>query len=341
MERFLGIRGEQGGEESRHAARTALSEATTHHPAYPSFRRPGGRGLVLRGTRPPSESVSSVINRFSPKDVPADRWQRVEPVVKEAVTRVGFTDAELARKCMSIVGQLALWADRIGHPIDLASLFTPELIDRFITEGVSISARDPAQLPEPALAGGVSGRRPQAVSAPVRSVKASDLWAPYSPAEITELVSWSRGLPTVSMRRDSWALLALGLGTGCRVRRSPAPSAPMSEWRTASSWSTCLGPAVSRPDGSRSPLGREVLGLAEESAERRSSAGPDRIVRNDILGFIRRCSPDDSPRFSIQRLRVTWIVAHLTAGTHLTALQEAAGVGPVSWSSTSVRNTAR
>ena len=38
-------------------------------------------------------------------------------------------------RALSVVGQLALWADRIGHRVDAESLFTPELIDRFITEG--------------------------------------------------------------------------------------------------------------------------------------------------------------------------------------------------------------
>ena len=51
------------------------------------------------------ESVSGTIDRFSPRDVPAEVWVRIEPVVKESVTTVGFTDAALARKALSIVVQ--------------------------------------------------------------------------------------------------------------------------------------------------------------------------------------------------------------------------------------------
>jgi hypothetical protein len=44
------------------------------------------------------------------------------------------------------------------------------------------------------------------------------------------------------------------------------------------------------------------------------------------LGFIRRCSTDGEPKFKVQRLRITWIVGHLSAGTHLAALEQASGV---------------
>ncbi|MEI7932563.1 MAG: hypothetical protein WCI21_05860, partial [Alphaproteobacteria bacterium] len=164
------------------------------------------------------DSVSGTINRFSPRDVPTDVWDRVEPVVKDAVTKVGPRDAVLARKCMSVVGQLAVWADRIGHPVDAEALFTPEFIDRFITEGCTHL--------KPGTLTNYRGQLWQVGAAVVghtlfpprsASLQASDLLPPYPPAEVTELVSWSRGLPTASMRRDSWALLVLGLGTGMRA----------------------------------------------------------------------------------------------------------------------------
>ena len=165
----------------------------------------------------PGESVTATINRFSPKDIPAEVWQRVEPVVKHTVTTVGFTDPTLARKACSIVGQLALWADRIGLPVDAESLFTPELIDRFITEGCT-HLTDGTRLNYRSQLWRIGAAVVGHTLFPPRSVPlpASPSWPPYSPAEITELVSWSRGLPTESMRRESWALLALGLGAGLR-----------------------------------------------------------------------------------------------------------------------------
>ena len=278
----------------------------------------------------PTESVSSVINRFSPKEVPTDRWQRVEPVVKEAVTTVGFTDAELARKCMSIVGQLALWSDRIGHPIDATSLFTPEHIDRFITEGC-LHLSDGTRLNYRSQLWRVGSAVVGHKLFPPRSVplKASKLWEPYSTAEITELVSWSKGLPTESMRRDSWALLALGLGTGMQseeIVRTVGSDVRVEDGLVVIDV-LGTGGVVDRRVPVHRPWAAEVLRLAEESAERPFFM-PDRdhIHRNLILGFIRRCSVDEVPRFKVQRLRITWIVGHLSAGTNLLALEQASGV---------------
>ena len=79
--------------------------------------------------------MSGTINRFSPRDVPEDVWQRVEPVVKQTVT-AGAPDTPFhADHQLSIVTQLAVWADRIGQPVDPEHLFSPEFIDRFIVEG--------------------------------------------------------------------------------------------------------------------------------------------------------------------------------------------------------------
>ena len=50
------------------------------------------------------------------------------------------------------------------------------------------------------------------------------------------------------------------------------------------------------------------------------------ITRRQIPNFIARCPKGDAPPLNVNRLRNTWIVGHLSAGTHLLALAEAAGV---------------
>ena len=276
------------------------------------------------------ESVSGTIDRFSPRDVPVDAWGHVELVVTESVTKVGFSDAVLARKCLSIVGQLAVWAERIGHPVDTVSLFTPEFINRFITEGCThlkpgTRTNYRSQLWQVGAA--VVGH----TLFPPRSacLRASDLLPPYSPAEVTELVSWSRGLPTASMRRDSWALLALGLGTGMRaeeITRAVGTDASVEDG-IAVIQVIGTGGRVDRVVPIHHPWADHVLELAAESGPRPYfRTDRTRILRNDIVGFIRRCSIDEMPKFTVQRLRVTWLVGHLGAGTHLQAQERASGV---------------
>ncbi len=276
------------------------------------------------------ESVSSTVNRFSPKDVPTDVWQRVAPVVKDAVTKVGFTDPELARKSMSVVGQLAVWADRIGHPVDADALFTPEFIDRFITEGCT-HLSDGTRLNYRSQLWQVGAAMVGHTLFPPRSaaLRTSDLLPPYSPAEVTELVSWSQGLPTASMRRDSWALLALGLGTGMRAEEITRAVGTDISVEDGIVLVQVLGTGgrIDRVVPVHHLWADQVLQVAEESGARpffRSDR--TRILRNDIVGFIRRCSIDETPKFTVQRLRVTWLVGHLGAGTHLHALERASGV---------------
>lgn len=276
-------------------------------------------------------SVSGTINRFSPRKVSPEAWSRVEAVVKQAVTQVGFSDPDLAKHALSIVAQFTLWADRVGQSVDVEALFDPELIDRFITEGcahLSEGTRLNYRTQLWRVGTAVVGHG----LFPPRSVplKASAVRRPYTTAEITELASWSRGLPTESMRRNSRALIAIGLGTGMR----PPEIARAIGTDVREKGELVLvdvigsGGRTDRTIPVLRPWAGEVLELARESGGRPYfRADRTRILRNDIIGFVRRCSPEGPPKFNMERLRITWIVSQLTAGTHLTALQLASGVG--------------
>jgi hypothetical protein len=71
----------------------------------------------------------------------------------------------------------------------------------------------------------------------------------------------------------------------------------------------------------------EVAGLGR-LAGRQPMFRADRteIKRNDIARFCDRLVWRDAPRLSVNRLRATWIVEHLEAGTPLHVLAAAAGV---------------
>jgi len=216
----------------------------------------------------------------------------------------------------------------VGQPIEAKTLFHPEFLDRFITEGCAHLSHGTQlnyrtnlwRVGEAVLGGALFPPR-------ALPLQRSSVASPYSSAEVTELVSWSRGLPTAHMRRNSRALLAIGLGAGLSSQEI----------------TSLVGTDIHVEDGvvlvevggklARSvPVQRkwadEVLGLAEESGSRPFYM-PDRarITRRDILGFIERCSGEAVPKFNVQRLRITWIVGHLATGTPLSALVRASGVG--------------
>ena len=72
----------------------------------------------------------------------------------------------------------------------------------------------------------------------------------------------------------------------------------------------------------------QVAELARVAGDGPIFFSPERsvITRREIPNFIARCPKGDAPALNVNRLRNTWIVTHLSAGTHLLALAQAAGV---------------
>jgi integrase len=224
---------------------------------------------------------------------------------------------------------LAVWADVKGVPLELAVLFDPETIDRYIREGCSqltIGTRMNYRSQLWKFGEAVIG--PEHFPPHPLPLRRSPTNTPYSDDEVTDLVAWSRGLRTLHMRRNAQGLLAIGLGTGLSSQEV----------------SRLAGTDVREEDGlvlvdvigkhARTvPVLRiwapRVLELAEESGAKAFFL-PDRtqITRGHVTAFIGRCSDREEAAFNVQRLRITWMVTHLTAGTPLSALVRASGVTP-------------
>jgi hypothetical protein len=273
-------------------------------------------------------TVSGVIGSFRPRAVPPEAWARVEEFVRQAVTTAEPEAPLIADHEMTVVAQLVLWSDRIGLPLVPKLVFNREHIDRFLLEGVphltkgsKINYRThlwrvgravlgPEHFPPKTLAG-----------------QRSDVVAPYTAEEVSDLWSWARGRPTPHMRRNLRALLSIGLGSGL----------------SSEEIQRLVGTDVARRDGVVvvDVIGQrartvpvldewadEVWALAQESGERPFFCPErSRITRRDVIGFIERASGEEGDRFNVQALRVTWIVEHLSRATHLLRLRDWAGVG--------------
>ena len=72
----------------------------------------------------------------------------------------------------------------------------------------------------------------------------------------------------------------------------------------------------------------EAVARLAETCGDRPLFRPDRIRINprDISHFLGKHQPAGGPALSLRRLRVTWLVHHLNAGTPIPVLAEAAGV---------------
>ncbi len=278
----------------------------------------------------PEDTVSGTVDRFRPRDVPDALWDRINAMVKDAVIVTGPTRMSDAENQLTILAQLVVWADRIGQPLVPEVLLRPDTIDRFIHEGcarLTPGSRTNYRTQLWKIGAAVLGPSvypPKSIGMP-----RSGVVPPYSAAEVTDLTSWGRGLPTAYMRRNVRALLGIGLGAGL-----------MSEdiQRLVGTDITVHGAdvvvnVVASDKPRKVPVlpewADDVLALAQESGDLPYFCPErDRITARDIISFIERGSPDHKARFNVQQLRVTWIVHHLSINTHLLLLTAWAGVRP-------------
>jgi len=275
------------------------------------------------------ESVRGVINRFSPRSVPSGQWARIEGLVRDSVRRAVPVSAHSAEALMNVVTQLAVWVESIGQPLSAEVVFHPDTVDRFAKEACANRAAGTQNNYRSQLRGvGAAVLGPEVYPpAPLQLPKADPV-ASYSAGEVAAFRSWARGLPTERYRDNVAVILALALGAGLSSQEI----------------NRLVGTDVTVDDdgvtvhviGERT---RDVPVLAAYEDEvahlaRRAGEGPvflpgrSSIDRKQVPNFLFRCPKGPMGRPNVDRLRNTWIVEHLSAGTHLSALAEAAGVHP-------------
>jgi hypothetical protein len=277
-----------------------------------------------------SDDVSRFISRFSPSEVPPEVWARIGAPVRDWVGRAEPQPLERARNLMNAVSQLAVWADTLGLPLEAEVLLRPETIDRFVVEGCSHLTKGTRTNYRTVLR--AVGRKvlsaelfpPQPVG-----LSRSDKEPPYTAEEIAAFVAWATGLPTDRMRSNAIALIMLGLGVGittrelARVIGTDITADADGVLVTVTGQSARVVPVLHSWEDEVLARAEQVGGAPFFLPARRE------IMRHHIPNFIEGCRrTHPGPRLSIQRLRITWIVGQLRAGTSIQTLAIYAGVKP-------------
>jgi integrase len=274
-----------------------------------------------------ARSVTKAIKQFSPKDVPAEQWARIEGLVRESATKAAPISAYSAKALMTVVTELVIWIDTVGLPLEPAVIFHPDNIDRFAAEGCAhLASGTQNNYRRQLRAVGAAVIGPELFPPPPLALKRSDPLAPYSAGEIAALRSWARGLPTERYRLGLATILAFGLGAGI----------------TSQELNRMVGTDVSSDGdgvavhviGDRARAVPVLDAWADQVASLARAAGPEpiflsdrnEISRRQVPNFIAKCPKGDAPTLNVSRLRNTWIIRHLSAGTHLRVLAQAAGV---------------
>lgn len=273
--------------------------------------------------------MAAAIANYTP-DIPADEWAIIGDFVRAAVRDCNDGTVYSARELFKAVTPHVRWCHRVaGLPLDRETVFHPAVIGEFIDHGTPEWSR-----------GTAANRRAQLLrvselllSAQTRPVRLPSMWSerkpllPYPVADQVALRSWATGQVTHYRIVNCHVLLALGLGAGltasevCEARTGhlhvddqgvlvqvmgarPRMVPVLAEWEAVL---VDLAAAAMRPDQYLFRPGRTTS------------------YKNTISNYIAQTNVG-RVHPSLQRMRTTWMVTHLIAGSPVKPMMQAAGL---------------
>ncbi len=272
--------------------------------------------------------MAAIIANYTP-DLPADEWAIIGDFVRAAVTDCDCRTPYSATDLLIASARHVHWCVfSAGLPLERESVFHREVIAEYAARGCPQLAR--------ASAGNIRSRLlrmselllpPATRTAKLAAMPPSAPTVPYSITDQVALRSWATGQITQYQVVNCHVLLALGLGAGL----SSAEVGGVQAGHLHVDADGVLVEVV----GKRSRLvpvlaeWESVLIDAADAAMRPDlyvfRPQRDKVHRNFVSHFVDKTNIG-RVRPSLQRMRATWIVTHLTAGSPVKALVEAVGV---------------
>jgi hypothetical protein len=223
--------------------------------------------------------------------------------------------------------RLSQWASAQGMALDREIILDPDTVERFVLTALGGERSRATSRAALRKVGSLLTKRAPWEPRPT-AIPRRQLAPPYSTEEIRIISSDAARQPTPSRQRAAWALVLLGLGAGLDGRWATRVSG---RDVTQSAW------GVTVKVGEPCPRSVVVLGGLEDPLSAMAAAAGDdflvggRSTSNRRTGQLteRLVTPTGHPRLAPARLRSTWLLWHLEAGTRLPELCRAAGLrGP-------------
>lgn len=274
------------------------------------------------------DAVANAIANYTP-DLPPEQWAVIAEFVRAAVTACDCRTPYSARELMTVSVRHVRWCVfTAGLPLDTSVVFHRDTIAEYIAYGCPQMS-----------AGSVGNRRSQLLrmselllpaatrTSRLAPLPASPPTVPYPVSEQVALRSWASGQVTQYQVVNCHVLLALGLGAGL----SAAEVGDVQAEHLHCDADGVLVEVV----GKRArlvPVLAEWESVLIDVAD--AAMRPDLYVfrprrdknhRNLVGNFVDKTNIA-RVRPNLQRMRATWIVTHLAAGSPVKALVEAAGV---------------
>ncbi len=250
-----------------------------------------------------------------------------ELFVAEMVADLAVGDTPSTKRMTRVLQRLVDWSLAEGMALDRDLILDPDTVDRFVE--VALGA-DRSQATYRSVLRKVGPELTVTAPWPPRpvAVPRRALASPYSADEVALLVGDASNQPTAHRRRAARALLALGLGAGLDGRWLTRVTA-RDVHRRGDSIVVMAGEPMARAVVLLARWEEDVRHLAE-TAGTEFLVGGSSTSRNRTGHLVASLEvPTGHPSIAPARLRSTWLLWHLQAGTRLPELCRAAGIkGP-------------
>lgn len=235
----------------------------------------------------------------------------IEDAVAEAALLSGRTPRSLFPATVAYV--LWSWQSR-GTPLERSRIFCRALVEEFIHLGMGAYARGSKATHRATLTLLVDTLNPTEHTRARLPIPRSTPTAPYTEAEVAKLYSWATSQGTVRRQQDALALLVLGLGAGLATRELLAVRVSDVDTREAQAfvvvWEGRPRTVPISPSWRR-PL-RRIIGELDP-ADWAFRPGRSGANSGQVSDFLQRARTTLDVRPS--RMRATWLLEHLDAGT--------------------------
>jgi hypothetical protein len=272
-------------------------------------------------------AVASLIANYKPIMIPRARWASIAEFTRSAVTDFHPRHEDEARLVLFGIARVTDWTHHTaGHPLRREIVLDPRNIDDYIKRGYPVaelsrktSVRNYLHMLSAELGYGDETRRR------ARPTKTVDRYAPYTPREYTDFRLTGRTAST-DRRQHIWStVLAVGAGFGVTTPElfEIAPDDFVEDERglvlhvrgrtviCLPEWERDVAAVVAR------------RALSDSLLSDFMPSDPATYLHNTLNYTANTFSQN---RYVVERLRTTWIVRHLEAGTPAQAIMRALGV---------------
>jgi hypothetical protein len=242
---------------------------------------------------------------------------------------LGAGESATDKRTYRLLYRLTEWATAEGIPLRRELILDPDTVERFVQIGL---ARDRSASTYRAILRSVAPKLTKQAPwepRPVPIVR-RHMVAPYTASELLLLYRDALDQPTERRRRAARAFFALGLGAGLDGRWVSRVGADDVE-ESGGVVTVRVGDPAPRAVVVRAPYEEAVLELAATAGDEFLIGGLSLSANRTghlVASFI---VPTGHPPITPARLRSTWLLAHLTAGTRLPELCQAAGLQGPAW----------